>query len=58
METCVDCGENISGSQVNYCDVCGDPLCEDCSVYGLCLRCFQLMEEEVDLEDDYFEDLE
>jgi hypothetical protein len=58
MVNCKDCGKEISEDQVTSCDMCGDPLCEDCAFNGLCSLCLELWKAEIDLEDNYYEDLE
>ena len=58
MVNCKDCGKEISEDQVIDCNMCGDPLCEDCSINGFCLMCLELWESEIDIEDNYYEDLE
>ena len=58
MVYCKDCGKEISGDNIVYCDMCGDPLCEVCGTTGLCSMCTELWESEIDLEDMYYEGLE
>jgi hypothetical protein len=58
MVNCKDCGKELSEDQVTDCSMCGDPLCEECSINGLCSLCLELWEAEIDLQDNYYEDLE
>jgi len=58
MVYCKDCGKAVSKDHIVYCDMCGDPLCEECGINGLCSLCLELWEAEIDLEDNYYEDLD
>ncbi|MCJ7721940.1 hypothetical protein MUO98_06005 [Candidatus Bathyarchaeota archaeon] len=58
MVNCKNCKKEISEDQAIDCDMCGDPLCEECSINGFCLICLELWESKIDLEDNYYEDLE
>ena len=58
MVECVDCGKEISEKHDLCCDTCGAPLCEECGITGICSKCTELWESEIDLEDMYYEDIE
>lgn len=51
MVNCADCGKIIPEDGVVNCDMCGNPLCEECGDLGLCSACAELWESEIDLED-------
>jgi hypothetical protein len=51
MVKCTDCGIEILENQVVYCQMCGNPLCQECETTGLCSTCTELWELEIDLED-------
>jgi hypothetical protein len=40
---CVDCFENISDPDSEYCEYCGEPCCEECQNWAndeaLCVKC-------------------
>jgi len=58
MVKCTDCRKGISEDSVVYCDMCNAPLCEECGITGICSKCTELWESEIDLEDMYYEDIE
>lgn len=51
MVICVDCGKEISEDDDLRCEMCGEPICEDCETGSLCSACAELWESEMDLED-------
>ncbi len=52
MEECSDCGKEILEGQIEYCEMCGVTLCEECDIYGMCSNCTELWISEIDLEDE------
>lgn len=49
---CSECGREIPENEVEYCKQCGAPLCPECEVNGMCPRCSELWEAEIDLADE------
>jgi len=49
MVECIECGTDAD--DIIYCDMCGEPMCIECGVLGLCSECSQAWESEIDLED-------
>jgi hypothetical protein len=45
MAECVDCGESTLSSE-DVCKDCGQPLCRECSIDGLCWECDEARNED------------